>query len=117
MPFGLLILAAILMARCDPPHVPCCSTQFTIIICLGQSVPSLLNAMLLPQQEETTEERGRRIASQWTTDPDAAAAAVSANELGCSSVASTISLLLLHMPSGGGTLILDCFLVLRRMRV
>ena len=24
-------------------------------------------------QEETEEERGRRIASQWTTDPDAAA--------------------------------------------
>ena len=29
--------------------------------------------IILSFQEETEEERGRRIAAQWTTDPDAAA--------------------------------------------
>ena len=59
-------------------------TLFHALLCLPASL-----------QEETEEERGRRIASQWTTDPDAAAAAAAVSAPGCGQTPGDI-LVLVH---------------------
>lgn len=70
-PFTLMARAVRLMMRLCLPPVPAAAPGFVL----------RARSLIAHLQEETDEERGRRIASQWTHDPEAATAPVTVRQL------------------------------------